>query len=123
MQDPEAASPEHHRLDQLLFASLAGVSVAAVLQLGDNQPTIEHVLGVSLLCFSVALPVLVSSFLLEVAGPGREKRTGRRLFDLSGVLISLAGLVLLFFHLHVAAGGALLVSAFLCLVVVLRSLR
>jgi hypothetical protein len=106
----------------LLFAGLAGLSVAVVLQLVDKQPAIEKALGVALLCFSVALPVLVSSFLLEVAGASKDKTTWRRLFDLAGVVLALAGLALLFFHLHPLAGGLFLGSVLVSLVVVVRTL-
>jgi hypothetical protein len=94
-----------------------------VLQLIDKEPRLDTQLGAGLVCFSVALPLLVSSFLLEVVRPGGEKRAPRMLFDLAGVLLSLAGFVLLLFHLHLVAGGAFLVSAFLCFIVVVRSLR
>ncbi len=123
MSEPESPSFGQQRLDQLLFASLAGVSVGAVLQLVDKQPKINNILGVALLCFAVAIPLLASSFLLEATRSGLDKTTGRRIFDLSGVLISLAGVVLLFFHLQIVAGCAFLASAFLCVVVVVRSPR
>src|SRR4051794_37607601 len=123
MSEPEAPGPAPQRIDQLLFGGLSGVSLALVLQLIDKQPTLDNLLGVALVCSAVALPLLVSSFLLEVARPGKEKPAPRRLFDLAGVLLALAGLVLLFFHLHLVAGGAFLASAFLCFVVVVGSLR
>jgi hypothetical protein len=122
MRETGGPEPAPQRIDPLLFAGLAGLSVAAVLQLVDKQPEIEKALGAALLCFAVALPLLVSSFLLEVARAGKEKATRRRFFDLAGVLLALAGLALLFFHLHPLAGGLFLASALLCLVVVVRSL-
>jgi hypothetical protein len=122
MREPGGPEPAPQRLDPLLFAGLAGLSAAVVLQLVDKQPMMEKALGAALLCFAVALPLLVSSFLLEVAKARKEKTTGRRFFDLSGVLLALAGLALLFFHLHPLAGGLFLASVLLCLVVVVRSL-
>jgi hypothetical protein len=123
MGELDSPSPGQQRLDQLLFASLAGVSVGAVLQLVDKEPKIENAIGVALLCFAVSIPVLASSFLMESGRSGGEKTTGRRLFDLAGVLISLTGLVLLFFHLHLMAGCAFVASAALCFVVVVRARR
>jgi hypothetical protein len=123
MSDPEAPHPARQRLDQLLFGGLAGLSVAAVLQLVDKQPKLENALGLSLLCFALGLPLLVSSFLLEVSRPAGEKSTRRRLFDLVGLLLALGGIVFLFFHLHLVAGCAFLASVVLCVVVVVRSPR
>jgi hypothetical protein len=97
--------------------------VAVVVQLVDKQPRLDDLLGLALLSFAVALPLLVASFLLEVAGPGKGKATGRRLFDLAGVLLALAGLGPPFFHLHPAAGVAFVASALLGSVVVVASLR
>ncbi len=118
MSDSEGPQRTPERLDQLLFGALAGLSVASVLQMIDKQPTFDNFLGASLLCFSVALPVVVSSFLLEILGPGEKKGTLRRLFDLAGVLLALVGFVLMFFHLQFLAGSIFLASVCLCVVVV-----
>jgi len=122
MSDVEG-EPSKERLDRLLFAGLAGLSLAAVLQMADKQPEMDRLSGVALVCFAVALPFLVSSFLLEVARSSRVKGSGRRAFDLAGVLLALAGLALLFFHMHLVAGCAFLGSVVFCVVVVVGSLR
>src|SRR5437868_7124140 len=103
MTDPGGPDAPSQRIDQLLFAGLAGLSVAVVLQLINKKPRFSEPLGVALLCFALGLPVLVSSFLLEVARPVQEKATRRRLFDLAGLLLALVGFVLLFFQIHLLA--------------------
>jgi hypothetical protein len=123
MSDAEVPSRTPERIDQLLFGALAGLSVAFILQLVDKEPEIDRPLGGALYCFSVALPMVVSSFLLEVAGSGKPKSTPRRIFDLVGILLSLTGFVFVFFHVHLIAGVIFLASVFLCLIVVLFSLR
>jgi hypothetical protein len=122
MSKPEDQSPQQ-QIDQLLFGGLAGVSMAVILILVEKKPELDNAIGVSLLCFAVALPVLVSSFLMEVKAPGREKRAGRRSFELSGVLLSLVGILLLFFSLHIVAGCAFVASLVLCVAVVIGSWR
>jgi hypothetical protein len=123
MSDAEARPRTPERIDQLLFGALAGLSVAFILQLVDKEPEIDRSLGMALYCFSVSLPMVVSSFLLEVAGRHKPKSTLRRMFDLAGILLSLAGFVFVFFHVHLIAGGIFLASVALCLIVVLLSLR
>lgn len=123
MNDSEAPQRPPERLDQLLFGAMAGLSVAFVLQMIDKQPALDHFLGAALLCIAVGLPLVVSSFLLEVAGPGKKKGTGRHLFDLAGVLLSLLGFALLFFHINLLAGSVFFVSVALCFVMVLFWLR
>jgi hypothetical protein len=122
MSAPDEA-PSPRGTDRLLFAGLAGMSVAVVLQLLDKQPDFTKVLGFALVCFAVALPILVSSFVLEVAVPNKEKRAGRRAFDLAGVLLSLVGLGLVFFHMHIVASCAFVAAVAFCAVVMVRWLR
>jgi hypothetical protein len=123
MNDPDRPSPSSQRIDQLLFAGLAGLSIGTVLQLVDKQPELDRPLGVALLCFAVALPMLVSSFLMEAIRSGDEKRLGRKLFDLAGVLAAIAGTSLLVFHLNTLVGVAFLGSTFFSVVVLVCSLR
>jgi hypothetical protein len=122
MSAPDDA-PAPRGIDQLLFAGLAGMSVAVILQLLDKQPDFTKVLGFALVCFAVALPMLVSSFLLEVAIPNKEKRTGRRVFDLAGVLLSLTGLGLLFLHMHLVASCAFVAAVVFSAVLTVRWMR
>ncbi len=123
MNDGEAPPRTPERSDQVLFGALAGLSAAFVLQIIDKEPTLDSYLSAALLCFCVALPLLVSSFLLEVARPGESKAILRMLFDLAGVLLALAGFVLLVFHIQLLAGYVILVSVCFCFVIVVRSLR
>lgn len=119
--EPPPRTPE--RIDQVLFGALAGLSAAFVLQMIDKQPTLDSFLSAALLCFCVALPLLVASFLLEVARPGEAKALLRMLFDLAGVSLAVAGFVLLVFHIQLLSGYVILVAVCLSFVVVVRSLR
>jgi hypothetical protein len=123
MSGLEAPQRSSDRTDRLLFGALSGLSVAVVLQLTDKNLSLDKLLWAALLCFSVALPLLVSSFLLELAPARPVKQTPRRLFDLTGVVLALAGFVLLFFHLDLLAGSIFLVSVVVCFIVVVRSPR
>jgi hypothetical protein len=123
MSDSETPQRSRERTDQLLFGAMAGLSVAFVLEMIDKQPVLDNFLSAALLCIAVSLPIVVSSFLLEVVSPGKGKSTLRRLFDLAGVLLSLAGFGLLFFHIHLLAGSVFFASVGLCFLIVLFSLR
>ena len=106
----------------MLFGALAGLSAAFVLQMIDKDPhSILTSGGPAVLLRRLATPGV--SFLLEVARPGESKAILRMLFDLAGVLLALAGFVLLVFHIQLLAGYVILVSVCFCFVIVVRSLR
>jgi hypothetical protein len=123
MSNSESPQRSTERLDQLLFGAMAGLSVAFILQMIDKQPMLDNYLGAALFCVSAGLPIVASSFLLEVADPLKKKGSLRRLFDLTGVLLSLAGFGLSVFHIQLIAGGIFLASVGLCFVMVFFSLR
>ena len=110
--------------DQILFGALAALCASVVLQIVDKQPKLDSFLGYALYCFAAGLPILVASFLLEEYRPPEVSKSGfRMLFDLLGILLALAGFILLFFFLNVGSGWIFLAVSIFCSLHVLRSLR
>lgn len=97
--------------DEWLFGGLAAGCAAVMTQMVDRPTDLGTWLGGGVLCFAVALPLLVASLVLIRAAPLTGPRSLFRLiFDLAGSLVAIVGFVCLFFHVNAFAGGAFLAS-------------
>src|SRR5262245_12890967 len=92
--------------DQILFGGLLVTCVGFLSQLADKSPEWLSFLWCASLCFAVATPFLSASLLLEMRHPTQtSKSPWRLLFDLAGVLSTIASVALVFFNINVWAGG------------------
>lgn len=97
--------------DEWLFGGLAAGCAAVMTQMVDRPTDLGTWLGVGVLCFAVALPLLVASLVLIRAAPLVGPRSKFRLIiDLAGSLVAIVGFGCLFFHVNAVAGGAFLAS-------------
>jgi threonine/homoserine/homoserine lactone efflux protein len=89
--------------DELFFGGLAAVCVAVMTQLVDKPTPLVTPLGGCVICFALAIPLLVCSLLVTKATRARRTRL-RNMADMAGVLIAVLGFVFLFLHINVTAG-------------------
>jgi hypothetical protein len=81
--------------------------VGVLTQLADKTATLGTFLGWGVLCFAVALPLLVGSLLVRLKSSGpRSGRGWQFFFDLVGVVAAVAGFAMLFFNMNPWAGSA-----------------
>ncbi len=111
---------DHH--DEWLFGGLAALCAAALTQLGNTQAESLSCLGLGILSFAVAIPLLVFSLL--VTRITSIPRTGLRyLADVLGVLFSFVGLSCLILHMNQFAGLAFITTTVIAIILYLRIIR
>jgi heme A synthase len=110
----DADDREADRIDEWLFGGLAALSAAVLTQLVERPTPLDSYLGACVLCFAVAIPLLVCSLLVAKATSAPRTKL-RVVTDLAGVVIGVVGFLFLFLHVNVYAGvafAAMVVFAF-----------
>jgi hypothetical protein len=114
----EAEEPSGDNLDRVLFGGLSAACVGVLTQLSDKTASLGTFLGWGVLCFALALPLLVGSLLIRLKAltPGRRPRW-YFFFDFTGVAAAVGGFAMLFFNMNLVAGGVFVATLFVAVVV------